>query len=463
MDANAPTKPDDARRATSANLRTALVLRVDRGRVLRRHHRDQVHGRADDRHRRDGRRRAACSSSSPSAGTCANERASEHAQASAPATARGERRRAPTRRPTGRCSSSSASSWSRCSASATRWCRSTRRSARSPGCATSRAPTRSRTRRSTLARTVRIEFDSNVRKLPWTFRPLQPIVDVHPGEVRQVMFEIVNTTDRRADRPGDPELRPAARGAVFPQARVLLLREADAAAGRAPADAGGVRRRSRRCRRTSRRSRCRTRSSRSRAAPAAGADEVRRARRAAGARGREGQARQRGVTDERSTTGAKPYYFVPQPSHWPITGSLALLLMGSGAAFWLNSVAAGPWMVLAGFCVLLVHAVRLVRHRDRRVRGPPLQQEGRPLVPLEHELVHLLRGDVLRRVLRRAVLHPQPVGAGPRQPRRRSCCGPTTRRRGRPSARTSRSSSRRWARSASRCSTRSSCSPRASR
>ncbi len=51
---------------------------------------------------------------------------------------------------------------------------------------------------------------------------------------------------------------------------------------------------------------------------------------------------------------AKPYYFVPQPSHWPVVGSVALLLMGMGAAFWFNSVAAGPWMVLAGFCVLLV-------------------------------------------------------------------------------------------------------------
>ena len=53
-------------------------------------------------------------------------------------------------------------------------------------------------------------------------------------------------------------------------------------------------------------------------------------------------------------SGAKPYYYVPQPSHWPITGSLALLLMGSGAAFWFNHYAAGPWMVLAGFGVLLV-------------------------------------------------------------------------------------------------------------
>jgi len=53
-------------------------------------------------------------------------------------------------------------------------------------------------------------------------------------------------------------------------------------------------------------------------------------------------------------TAAKSHYFVPQPSLWPITGSVALLLMGAGAAFWMNSVAAGPWMLLAGFCVLLV-------------------------------------------------------------------------------------------------------------
>ncbi len=51
---------------------------------------------------------------------------------------------------------------------------------------------------------------------------------------------------------------------------------------------------------------------------------------------------------------AKPYYFIPQPSHWPVVGAVALLLMGMGAAFWFNNFAAGPWMVLAGFCVLLV-------------------------------------------------------------------------------------------------------------
>ncbi len=52
-------------------------------------------------------------------------------------------------------------------------------------------------------------------------------------------------------------------------------------------------------------------------------------------------------------TGAKPYYYVPQPSYWPITGSCALLLMAVGAAAWFNAYAMGPWLVLAGFAVLL--------------------------------------------------------------------------------------------------------------
>jgi len=52
--------------------------------------------------------------------------------------------------------------------------------------------------------------------------------------------------------------------------------------------------------------------------------------------------------------GAKPYYFIPQPSHWPIMGSCALLLLALGAAFWINSITVGPWLVAVGFIVLLV-------------------------------------------------------------------------------------------------------------
>ena len=57
-------------------------------------------------------------------------------------------------------------------------------------------------------RTVRIEFDSNIRKLPWQFRALTPVVDVHPGELRQVMFEIVNSTDRALTGQAIPSYGP---------------------------------------------------------------------------------------------------------------------------------------------------------------------------------------------------------------------------------------------------------------
>src|SRR5574337_1766421 len=71
-----------------------------------------------------------------------------------------------------------------------------------------------------------------------------------------------------------------------------------------------------------------------------------------------------------ATQGAKPYYFVPQPSPWPIFGACALLLMGTGAAFWFNGYEAGPWLCLAGFCVL----VYMMFHWFGRVIG---ESEGR--------------------------------------------------------------------------------------
>ena len=44
--------------------------------------------------------------------------------------------------------------------------------------------------------------------------------------------------------------------------------------------------------------------------------------------------------------------YIPQPSYWPIVGSVALLLMGMGAAFWMNGVArrAVAWSRRASRC-----------------------------------------------------------------------------------------------------------------
>ncbi|MCM2289125.1 MAG: cytochrome c oxidase subunit 3 [Sulfuritalea sp.] len=47
-------------------------------------------------------------------------------------------------------------------------------------------------------------------------------------------------------------------------------------------------------------------------------------------------------------------YFVPQPSHWPLVGSLALLLLAGGAVLMMNSIANGGLLLLGGFAVLAV-------------------------------------------------------------------------------------------------------------
>lgn len=58
------------------------------------------------------------------------------------------------------------------------------------------------------SRLVKIEFDTNVRNLPWEFRALQLAENVHPGEVTQAMFEVVNKTDRPITGQAIPSYAP---------------------------------------------------------------------------------------------------------------------------------------------------------------------------------------------------------------------------------------------------------------
>ncbi|HEX4885741.1 MAG TPA: cytochrome c oxidase assembly protein [Casimicrobiaceae bacterium] len=58
------------------------------------------------------------------------------------------------------------------------------------------------------SRTVRIELDANVRTMGWTFKPAEPVVTVHPGELRQVVYEVVNTTDRAVTGQAIPSYGP---------------------------------------------------------------------------------------------------------------------------------------------------------------------------------------------------------------------------------------------------------------
>jgi len=60
-----------------------------------------------------------------------------------------------------------------------------------------------------VARTVTIEFDSNLRSaLPWTFRPLETSVRVHPGELVTIMYEIRNSSTRAITGQAIPSYGP---------------------------------------------------------------------------------------------------------------------------------------------------------------------------------------------------------------------------------------------------------------
>jgi cytochrome c oxidase subunit 3 len=47
------------------------------------------------------------------------------------------------------------------------------------------------------------------------------------------------------------------------------------------------------------------------------------------------------------------HYYVPQPSSWPVVGSIALFLMATGATIWFNGAPVAKWIVLVGFLVLV--------------------------------------------------------------------------------------------------------------
>jgi cytochrome c oxidase assembly protein subunit 11 len=80
-------------------------------------------------------------------------------------------------------------------------------------------------------RAVRIEFDSNVRDLAWSFRAMEPIVNVHPGEVRQVEFEVVNATGHALSGQAIPSYGPAYAGQYFKKLECFCFAQQTLAAG----------------------------------------------------------------------------------------------------------------------------------------------------------------------------------------------------------------------------------------
>lgn len=82
-----------------------------------------------------------------------------------------------------------------------------------------------------LTRTVTIEFDSNIRLLPWTFKPLASSVAIHPGELTQMVYEVRNTLDEPVTGQAVPSYGPRHAAQYFKKLDCFCFTQQTLAAG----------------------------------------------------------------------------------------------------------------------------------------------------------------------------------------------------------------------------------------
>lgn len=74
------------------------------------------------------------------------------------------------------------------------------------------------------SRTVTIEFDANAHG-PWRFRPTVASIEVHPGEMAQVVYEVVNTQARSIDAQAIPSYAPQQAGTHFKKLECFCFKQ----------------------------------------------------------------------------------------------------------------------------------------------------------------------------------------------------------------------------------------------
>ncbi len=74
------------------------------------------------------------------------------------------------------------------------------------------------------SRTITVEFDANARG-PWSFRPAQRSLQVHPGEMATVMYEFENVQNRRMSAQAIPSYAPRQASAHFNKLECFCFNE----------------------------------------------------------------------------------------------------------------------------------------------------------------------------------------------------------------------------------------------
>jgi cytochrome c oxidase assembly protein subunit 11 len=75
-----------------------------------------------------------------------------------------------------------------------------------------------------VSRRITVEFDANARG-PWRFRPKTNTLQVHPGELHTVVYEIWNPNDRKMLAQSIPSYAPKASGAHFNKLECFCFKE----------------------------------------------------------------------------------------------------------------------------------------------------------------------------------------------------------------------------------------------
>lgn len=73
-------------------------------------------------------------------------------------------------------------------------------------------------------RTITVEFDANAQG-PWRFRPVVNSVQVHPGEMAQVVYEVVNTRARSINAQAIPSYAPQQAAAHFKKVECFCFQQ----------------------------------------------------------------------------------------------------------------------------------------------------------------------------------------------------------------------------------------------
>ncbi len=82
------------------------------------------------------------------------------------------------------------------------------------------------------SRRITVEFDANLRSnLPWTFKPLETSVQVHPGEIATVVYEVSNVAGRAVTGQAIPSYGPMLASQFFRKIECFCFDKQEMAAG----------------------------------------------------------------------------------------------------------------------------------------------------------------------------------------------------------------------------------------